>query len=129
MAYGEALGFVVGVGFDGGLNVGVGDAAGAEIARDAEFSLAADFGALAGELLGVARVVELAVFFHAGHDDLGEKFVGGATVEEALHFFYGVRAAHQGAQGDVVELLLGVDFSGGSEHDERMKEGSNEVKT
>jgi len=121
VADGFALGVVVGGGCNGGLDVGVGDAAGAEIARDFEFSLAADFGALAGELLGVAGVVELAVFLHAGEDDLGEEFVGGATVEEALHFFDGVRAAHEGAQGDIVEILLGVDFFGGSEHEQRMK--------
>ena len=121
MADGEALRFVVGGGLDGGLDVGVGDAAGAEVAGDAKFSLAADFGALAGELLGVASVVELAVFLHAGHDDLGEEFVGGAAVEEALHFFDGMRAAHEGAEGDVVEFLLGVDFFRGREHEERMR--------
>jgi hypothetical protein len=121
VADGEALGFIVGGGFDGGLNVGVGDAAGAEVARDAKFSLAADFGALACELLGVASVVELAVFLHAGHNDLGEEFVGGTAIEQALHFFDGMRAAHQGAQGDVVELLLGVDFFRGREHEKRMK--------
>jgi len=118
---GEALRFVVGGGFDGGLDVGVGDAAGAEVARDAKFTLAADFGALAGELLSVAGVVELAVFFHAGHDDLGEELVGGAAIEQALHFFDGMRAAHQGAQSDIVEFLLGVDFFGGREHDARMR--------
>jgi hypothetical protein len=59
---------------------------------------------------------------------LREEFVGGAAVEEALHFFYGMRAAHQGAQGDVVELLLGVDFFCGSEHEGRMMEGNGEVK-
>ena len=75
VADGEALRFVVGVGVDGGLDVGVGNAAGAEIARDAEFSLAADFGTLAGELLRVASVVELAVFLHARHHDLREKFM------------------------------------------------------
>jgi hypothetical protein len=32
-----------------------------------------------------------------------------------------VRAAHEGAEGDVVEFLLGVDFSCGSEHEGRMR--------
>lgn len=121
VADGEALRFIVGAEFDGGLDVGVGNAAGAEVARDAEFSLATDLGALARELLRVASVVELAVFFHAGYDDLGEKLVGGAAIEQALHFFDGVGAAHEGAQGDVVEILLGVDFFCRSEHEQRMK--------
>lgn len=98
----KPLRLIVGRGFDGSSDVGVGDAAGAEVARNAEFPLAADFGALAGELLSIASVVELAVFFHTGHDDLREKFVGGAAVEQALHFFDGVRAAHEGAQSDIV---------------------------
>ena len=124
----QSLRFVVGRGFDGGLDGGVGDPTSAKIASDAEFTLAADFGALTRELLRVAGVVELAVFFHAGHDDLGEKFVGGAAVEEALHFLDRMRAAHQGAQGDVVKFLLGVDFLGGSKHEERMMQRSSEVK-
>lgn len=128
MADGFALRRFVGGGFDGGLNVGVGDTAGTEVAGDAEFSLAADFGALAGELLGVAGVVELAVFFHAREDDLREELVRSAAVEQALHFFYGVGAAHQGAEGDVVEFLFGVDFAGGREHNGRMMEGVGEVK-
>ena len=66
MADGGALGGFVGGLFDGGLDLGVGDAAGAEVAGDAEFALAADLGALAGELFGVAVVVEVAVFFQAG---------------------------------------------------------------
>ena len=121
VADGFALGFVVGRGCDGGLDVGVGNAAGAEVARDAKFSLATNFGALASKLLGVAGVVELAVFFHTGEDDLGEEFVGGAAVEEFLHFLNGVWAAHQSAQGDVVEFLFGVDFARGSEHLLRMR--------
>jgi hypothetical protein len=121
MADREALQFVVGVGFDGRLDVGVGNAAGAEIARDAKFSLATDFGALARELLREARVVELAVFLHAGHDELGEKFVGRAAIEQTLHFFYGVWAAHQSAQSDIVEFLLGIDFFRGREHEGSME--------
>jgi hypothetical protein len=121
VADGEALGFFVGVGFDGGLDIRVGDAAGAKVARDAKFPLAADLGALARELLGVASVVELAVFLHAGHDDLSEEFVRGAAVEEALHLLHGMRTAHQGAQGDIVKLLLGVDFFRGREHEESMR--------
>jgi len=128
VADGFALRCFVGGGLDRGLNVGVRHTAGAEVAGDAEFSLAADFGALAGELLGVAGVVELAVFFHAGKHDLRKELVRGAAVEQALHFFYGVGAAHQGAEGDVVEFLFGVDFAAGREHNARMMEGVGEVK-
>ena len=116
MADGGAFGcFVRGV-FDGGLDVGVGDAAGAEVAGDAEFALAADFGALAGELFSVAVIVEGAVFLEAGEDYLGEEVAAGAALEEFLHFVDGVRAAHQGAEGYVVEFGFGVEFFGAGEH-------------
>ena len=75
MANREALRFVVGGGFDGGLDIGIRNAASAEVARDPEFSLPANLRALPRKLLRVARVVELPVFFHAGHDDLGEQLV------------------------------------------------------
>jgi hypothetical protein len=39
-----------------------------------------------------------------------------------------VGAAHQGAEGDVVELLFGVDFASGGGHNGRMREGVGEVK-
>jgi hypothetical protein len=32
-----------------------------------------------------------------------------------------MRTAHQGAQGDIVKLLLGVDFFRGREHEESMR--------
>ncbi len=48
----------------------VGDAAGAEFAGYAVFALVADFGALAGELFGVASIVDQAVLLQAGDDFL-----------------------------------------------------------
>ena len=101
---------------EGGFDVAVGDAAGAEVAGDAEFALAADLGALAGELFGVAVVVEAAVFLQAGQDYLGEEVAAGSAFEEFLHFVYGMRAAHQGAEGYVVEFGFGVEFFGAGEH-------------
>jgi len=62
---GGFVGFGGGFG-EGGLDVLVGYAAGAEVAGDAEFALFADFGALAGELFGVTGVVDLAIFAEAG---------------------------------------------------------------
>jgi len=41
--------------------------------------LFADFRALAGELFGVAGIVELAGFFQAGENDLGEEFAVGTA--------------------------------------------------
>ena len=46
------------------------DAAGAKVTRDAELALFADFGMSAGELSGVAGIVELAGFFEARKDSL-----------------------------------------------------------
>jgi hypothetical protein len=117
----EPLRFVVRGGFDGSLNVGVGHAAGAEIARDAKFPLPADFGSLSGELLRIPRIVELPVFFHARHHDLREKLVGRPAIEQPLHLLHGVRPPHQGPQSDIVELLLGIDFFRGREHEESMR--------
>ena len=127
-ADGVALGCGVGGFGDGGFDVGVGDAASAEVAGDAEFALAADFGALAGKLFGVAGIVDQAVFAEAGEDDLGEEFAGGAALEEFFHFGDGVGAAHEGALSGFVEFGFGVELAGFGEHERRMKEGSSEVK-
>src|SRR5438128_707955 len=58
-------GFVGSLGhfFESRGNVAVGNAAGAEVAGNAVFSLFAGFGALASELFGITRVVDHAVFF------------------------------------------------------------------
>ena len=39
-----------------------------------------------------------------------------------------VGAAHEDAQGVVVEVLLGVELAGRGEHERRVKEGNGEVK-
>jgi hypothetical protein len=88
-----------GIGFFSGIlqsffNVFVGDAAGAEIAGDAELPLFAGFGAHAGELLGVAGVVKEVIGFQTldyGFDDF---FVLAAAGEGFLHFVDGMGAAH-----------------------------------
>ena len=68
-------GFIVGFGGFGesGADVAIRNAASAKIAGNAEFSLFADFGTLAGELFRVTRVVKLAGLLEASEDDLREK--------------------------------------------------------
>jgi hypothetical protein len=95
------VGFLGGVG-EGGFDVAVGDSAGAEVARDAEFSLATDFRALAGELFGEALVVYHFGAFEAVHDGSKELVVFGAPAEELLHFVDGISAAHEGSHGGFV---------------------------
>jgi len=116
-------GFVVGLGgfSEGVVNVAIGNAAGAKVAGDAELALFADFGMSAGELPGVAGIVELAGFFEARENDLGEEFAIGAAEELGFHFVDGVSAAHEDAEGVVVEILLGVEFAGTGEHKEKMR--------
>jgi hypothetical protein len=116
-------GFVVGLGGfgEGVVDVAVGNAAGAEVARDAEPALFADFGVGAGELFGVAGIVELAGFLEAGEDDLCEKLAIGAAEKFRFHFVDGVCAAHEDTEGVVVEVLLGVEFAGAGEHKEKMR--------
>ena len=98
------------------------NAAGAEIARDAEFPLFADFGALASELFGVARVIELAIFLEARHDDLDEQLIVGAAAELLFHFMDRVCAAHEGAESNVVELGFGFELAGAGEHGKSIEE-------
>ncbi len=99
----------------------IGDAAGAEVSGDAELALFTNFGVSAGELPGVAGIVELAGFFEARENDLGEEFGVGTTEELGFHFVDGVGAAHKDAEGVVVEVLLGVEFAGAGEHEGRIK--------
>lgn len=99
----------------------IGNAAGAEVSRDAELALFADFGVGASKLFGVAGVVELAGFLEAGENDLGEEFGIGAAEKLRFHFVDGLSAAHKDAEGIVVEVLLGVEFARTGEHKEKMK--------
>ena len=106
---------------EGVVNVAIGDAAGAEVSGDAELALFADFCAGAGELLGVAGIVELAGFFEACENDLGEEFGVSAADELRFHFVHGVSATHEDAEGVVVKVLLGVEFAGAREHKKKMR--------
>jgi hypothetical protein len=102
---------------EGGLNVAIGNTAGAEIAGDAEFALAANFGALAGELFGVALVVNEAVLFEELEDEFDEFVVVRAASEMLLHFVDGIGAAHEGADGGIVEGGLGFGLARPGEHE------------
>jgi hypothetical protein len=64
--------------------------------------LLADFRASAGELFGVAGIVELTGFFEAREDDLGEEFAIGPAEKLGLHFVDGVGTAHEDAEGIIV---------------------------
>ncbi len=111
----------------GGFNVAVWDTPVAQFTGDTEFALAADFGALAGELFGEAFVVEQVGFFEKFDDQLDEFIVVRAAAEMLLHLMDGVSAAHEGADGGVVKLGLGFDLAGFGEHGgsiEVMKERS-----
>jgi len=105
-----------------GFDVAIGYAAGAEVASDAVFALAANLGALTNELLGVAVVVNHAVFFEAGHDQLGEELVVRAAREELFHFRDGVGPAHQGALSSFIKLGFGFELAGFAEHERRIEE-------
>ncbi len=117
---GGLVGFFGGFG-EGGFDVAVRDAAGAEVARDAEFTLAADFGALASELFGEALVVDHFGAFEAVHDTFQERVVFGSTAEQLLHFVDGIGTAHKGANGGFVEFGFGFDLARLGEHGERIE--------
>ncbi|HKW56427.1 MAG TPA: hypothetical protein VJN42_03635 [Candidatus Acidoferrum sp.] len=104
---------------EGGLDVLVGNAACAEIASDAEWALAADFGALASELFGEAGVIEMTFAFEQVNYQLDEFAVVGAPREMLLHFVNGVSAAHEGAEGVVVEGGFGFEAARLGEHEKK----------
>jgi len=120
-ADGGAFRFRVGGVGDGCVDVAVRDAAGAQIAGDAEFALAADFRALAHKLFGVSRVVQLAVFPEPRHDDLDQQLVVCTPRQHFFHFVHGVRAPHQCANGDIVEFGFRFELARFAEHEESMK--------
>jgi hypothetical protein len=97
---------------EGGVDVAAGDAAGAEFAGDAERALAAIGGAVAGELAGVAGVVEIAAVLEAGEDAANGRFLTGPPLEVFPHIGDGVGAAGQRADGGGVELILGGEAAG-----------------
>lgn len=111
--------------FESGIDLRVGDAAGAQFAGDAELALLAGLGAIAGELPGVGLVVEAAGFLEAGENDADQEIVASVAGEFLLHFLHGMGAAHERAQGDVVEFFFGFELAGtgAGEH-----ERENEVR-
>jgi hypothetical protein len=107
---------VLGGFFEGGFDVAVGNATGAEVACHTKLALFSSLGALPGELLGVACVIDVAVLLETGDDFLDEVFVGGATDEGFFHFGDGMRAAHKDFDGSVVQSGFGVKLAGLGEH-------------
>jgi len=98
--------------FESGINLRVGNAAGAQFAGDAELALLAGFGAVTGELPGVDFVVEAAGFLEAGEDDANQEIVARVAGQLFPHFLHGMSAAHERAEGDVVEFLFGFELAG-----------------
>ena len=114
--------------FEGGFDVAVGEASGAQVAGDTEFSLFAGFGAVAGELFGVTGVVDVAILLEARHNVFDERGVFAAALKGLLHFVDGMRAAREDFDGGVVKGGFGVELAGLGEHREKMKYGRKEVK-
>jgi hypothetical protein len=100
-------------GVERGFDVAVGNAAGAQFARDAKTPLAARLRVRASVVEGVAGVVEIVVLAQPGDDGRNEFGIFGAAAEVFAHFMDGVRAAHERAQGGGVKLLLGGEFARG----------------
>src|ERR1700722_20162626 len=95
------------VGFFGGLlescvDVAVRDSAGAQLSGDAKLALLADFGALAGKLFRIARVIDHSLALQTVEHGLDQGFVVGASLQRSFHFVDGMSATHQGAYRGVV---------------------------
>ena len=110
--------------FEGGFDVAVGDAAGAEIPSDAKLALFADLGALAHEKLGVACVIEQAGAFQMLYHVFHQRGVFAAALERLCHFMDGVRAACEDPDGGIVEGGFGFELARFGEH-----EKEDEVRT
>jgi hypothetical protein len=119
---GGLLGVVAGGFGDGDFDVAVRNAAGAEVSGDAKFALPANLGPLARELFGVARVVDQIVFFQAGQNHLRQKFAGGATLKEFVHFVYRMRPPHQRPQCNIVKFGFSVELARLGEHQRSIEE-------
>src|SRR5690242_12032312 len=111
------------------------DAAGAQVAGDAEFPLAPDFRALAGELLGKALVINHLGALQTVHYIFQKIVVIRSPAQQLFHFVDGVSAAHQGANGSVVEFCFGFGLAGLGEHEKRIevmeqrsKDGNEKVR-
>jgi hypothetical protein len=112
---GGFVGFFCGFG-KCGFNVAVWDTAVTQFTGDAEFALAADFGALAGELFGEAFVVEMAFALEKFNHEFDEFVVVASPAEMLFHFVDGVGAAHESADGSVMERGAGVELARLGEH-------------
>lgn len=108
--------------FDGSFDVAVRDAAGPEVARDAELALLARFGAMTGKLLGVAGVVNVAGAFEASQDVFDQGSVFATALERFLHLMDGVSTAHEDFDGSVVKSGFGIELAGLGEHKESIEE-------
>ena len=122
-ALADESGFVGGLGdfVEGGFDVAIGNSTGAEVARDAKLALLSPLGAVAGELGGVAGVVDVAVLLEARHHVLYQRGVIAAALERLLHFMDGMRAAHEDFDGGVVEGGFRVELARLGEHRRKMK--------
>ena len=114
------VGFLGGVG-ESGFDVAVGDATGAQVARDPEFSLAADFRALTGELFREALVVDHFGALQTVHYGFQEFVVFRSPAEQLLHFVDGIGSAHERADRGFIELCFGFDLARLGEHEKKMK--------
>ena len=103
-------------GIERGFDVAVRDAADAELAGDAETSLAAGLRVAAGIVESEFSIVEIILLSEACYDRSDEIFLLGAALEILLHFMNGVRAAHQCTQSGGVEILLSGELARGGAH-------------
>jgi hypothetical protein len=99
-----------------GFDVAVRDAAGAQVPRNSKSALAPDFRALADELFGKALVINHLGALQTVHNIFQKVVVIRSAAKELLHFVYGVSAAHEGADGSVVQFRFGLDLAGLSKH-------------
>lgn len=109
-----------------GFDVAVRNAADAEFAGDAKFSLMAILRMSAGEVAGVAGIVEIIQFAQFLQDGVGVVFFFGAQSEIFLHLVHGMCAAHQCASGRGVKAGLGGEFARSGAHEERILVTSGE---
>ncbi len=93
--------------FECGLDESIGDAACAKFPRDAIASLAARQGVAAGELSGVARIVEVLALLQPLENGPHLRNLEGAAFKILAHLMNRMRPARQRAQGSGVELLFG----------------------
>jgi len=92
---------------EGGIDVALRDASGAQFVRDTETSLPASIGVVSGVFDRVAGVVEVVLFAKPRNDGAHVPFCLGAAPEILTHLLDGMRAARQRPKRRGVKLLLG----------------------